>query len=82
MSERRIQVNYYAALREQRGCAQETIETAATTPKALYEELQKTHGFSFRPEQLKVAVNDAFADWGSALQANDRVVFIPPVAGG
>jgi molybdopterin converting factor small subunit len=82
MSERRIQVNYYAALREQRGCAGETVSTAAATPRALYEELQSAHGFSFRTEQLKVAVNDVFADWQAPLDENDRIVFIPPVAGG
>jgi molybdopterin converting factor small subunit len=31
---------------------------------------------------LRVAVNDEFRDWSSALEPNDRVVFIPPVAGG
>jgi molybdopterin converting factor small subunit len=31
---------------------------------------------------LRVAVNDEFRDWTWPLQANDRVVFIPPVAGG
>jgi molybdopterin converting factor small subunit len=31
---------------------------------------------------LRVAVNDEFADWSRPLVAGDRVVFIPPVAGG
>jgi molybdopterin converting factor small subunit len=31
---------------------------------------------------LRVAVNDEFADWSQPLAAGDRVVFIPPVAGG
>jgi len=31
---------------------------------------------------LRVAVNDEFADWSRPLGAGDRVVFIPPVAGG
>jgi molybdopterin converting factor small subunit len=32
--------------------------------------------------RLKVAVNDEFRDWDTPLAAGDRVVFIPPVAGG
>jgi molybdopterin converting factor small subunit len=31
---------------------------------------------------LKVAVNDEFSDWAQTLADGDRVVFIPPVAGG
>ncbi|MDP7399502.1 MAG: MoaD/ThiS family protein, partial [Lentisphaeria bacterium] len=31
---------------------------------------------------LKVAINDAFCDWGTPLQTGDAIVFIPPVAGG
>jgi molybdopterin converting factor small subunit len=29
-----------------------------------------------------VAVNEEFREWSTPLVANDRVVFIPPVAGG
>jgi molybdopterin converting factor small subunit len=32
--------------------------------------------------RLKVAVNDEFRDWDAVLADGDRVVFIPPVAGG
>jgi molybdopterin synthase sulfur carrier subunit len=31
---------------------------------------------------LKVAVNEEFAAWDQPLAGGDRVVFIPPVAGG
>jgi molybdopterin converting factor small subunit len=31
---------------------------------------------------LRVAVNDEFRDWTVPLASGDRVVFIPPVAGG
>jgi molybdopterin synthase sulfur carrier subunit len=31
---------------------------------------------------LRVAVNDEFGDWSQELADGDRVVFIPPVAGG
>lgn len=77
-----ITVQYFALLREARGCAQEMIETTAATPLALYQQLQKQHHFHLEPHVLRVAVNETFVDWESPLQDNDLVVFIPPVAGG
>lgn len=77
-----IQVQYFAILREQRGLAEERLETAAATPAALYEELRARHRFTLPGERVRAAVNDAFVAPGSPLQAGDRVVFIPPVAGG
>jgi molybdopterin converting factor subunit 1 len=82
MSEKKISVHYFALLREQRGCSREVLETSAETPLALYRYLQEKHGFRLEPDLLKVAVNDAFASWETPLNPDDRVVFIPPVAGG
>lgn len=79
---KRINVAYFAKLREERGRSEETLETEADTPAALYEVLCGLHQFTLRPAQLGVAVNDAFAPWDTALKDGDTVVFIPPVAGG
>lgn len=79
---RRIKVQYYALLREQAGRREENLETAAGTPRELYEELKTRYPFSLAPEMLRVAVNAEFADWGRPLSDGDAVVFIPPVAGG
>lgn len=81
-SSRRIKVQYYALLREQAGRREENLETAAGTPRELYEELKTRYPFSLAPEMLRVAVNAEFADWGRPLSDGDAVVFIPPVAGG
>ena len=48
----------------------------------LYEQVRAVHGFTLPRAMLRVAVNDEFSDWSQPLQAGDRVVFIPPVAGG
>ena len=77
-----IRVQYYALFREQAGRSEESLTTTATTPAALYAELQSRHPFKLAPEQLKVAVNTNFRDWTAALADGDTVVFIPPVAGG
>lgn len=77
-----VRVQYFALLREQRGLAAETLETAAATPAALYAELCARHPFTLPAEQLRAAVNGDFASWTRPLAAGDEVVFIPPVAGG
>lgn len=79
---RRINVQYYALLREQAGRSSESLVTAAMTPRELYQELRGRHPFSLAPEMLRVAVNSEFGDWGQRLSDGDSVVFIPPVAGG
>lgn len=77
-----VDVQYFAILREQRGLAQEKLTTAAATPVALYEELRSRHGFTLPADRIRAAVNDAFVSSTTPLRAGDRVVFIPPVAGG
>jgi molybdopterin-guanine dinucleotide biosynthesis protein A/molybdopterin converting factor small subunit len=79
---RAVRVQYFALLREQAGCAEETVQSAAATPRELLEQLRVRHRFTLPTEMLKVAVNGDFADWDLPLQPGDAVVFIPPVAGG
>ena len=79
---RRIDVQYYALLREQAGRSAESLVTSAGTPRELYQELQRRHPFSLAPEMLRVAINSEFGDWSQPLSEGDSVVFIPPVAGG
>ncbi len=79
---KRIKVQYYAILREQAGCSDESIVTSAHTPRDLYDELRARHPFSLAPEMLRVAVNAEFGEWSQHLADGDSVVFIPPVAGG
>ncbi|MCJ7453234.1 MAG: MoaD/ThiS family protein [Steroidobacteraceae bacterium] len=77
-----VHVQYFAALREQAGRGSETLSTGSRTAADLYEELRGLRGLSLPPSMLKVAVNEEFAAWDRPLVDGDRVVFIPPVAGG
>ncbi|MFM1886800.1 MAG: hypothetical protein RL026_1957 [Pseudomonadota bacterium] len=79
---RPLRVQYFALLREQARCNEETLHSRAGTPRELYAELGQRHGFTLPADMLKVAVNTEFADWSRPLAAGDTVVFIPPVAGG
>jgi molybdopterin converting factor subunit 1 len=77
-----VHVQYFAVLRERAGRSQETVATTAATAADLYDELAARHPFGLPRSMLRVAVNDEFAEWSQQLGAGDRVVFIPPVAGG
>jgi molybdopterin converting factor subunit 1 len=77
-----LDVQYFAILREQRGVSQEKLTTAAATPAALYDELRARHNFTLPGDRIRAAVNDAFVDSATPLRDGDRIVFIPPVAGG
>jgi len=82
MNEIRIEILYFARLREEAGLAVESVETACGTAGELYAELRSRHGLSLAAENLGVAINDTFASFDSPLAAGDRVAFIPPVCGG
>lgn len=77
----RIHIEYFAILREHVGRDAEECRTSATTAAELYSELDQRYGFP-QMGRLKVAINDEFRDWDTPLAEGDRVVFIPPVAGG
>jgi len=77
-----LTIQYFAILREQAGRSAETLQSRAPDARALYEELRTLRQLQLRPEQLRVAINDAFGDWSQPLKAGDRVAFLPPVAGG
>lgn len=79
---KRIRVEYFAILKEQRGVPSETVETAARTSDELYEELKAQHDFTLPASLVQVAINGAFAGNDRQLNDGDELVFIPPVAGG
>jgi molybdopterin-guanine dinucleotide biosynthesis protein A len=79
---RRVNVQYYALLREQAGRRDETLATTARTAQELYLQLAARYPFTLPAEVLRVAVNAEFCEWSVPLKDGDAVVFIPPVAGG
>ncbi len=79
---KRVHVNYFAILRDQRGCSSEDLETDSMNYDELYEELRTRYGFTLSRSLVRVAVNGAFRDGAEFIQEGDEIVFIPPVAGG
>lgn len=78
----RIKIRYCAVFREARGLNEETLETGASTAGELYDRLREEHHFTLPRQDVRVAINDAFAAWDDLLNSGDELVFIPPVAGG
>ena len=78
----RVDVLYFAALRDAAGIASEHVDTEATDLSALYVEAQARHPLPFAQKQLRVAVDGVFAGWGDVVRAGSTVAFIPPVSGG
>lgn len=78
----RVNIRYFAQLREQRGVPEESLSTEAADAAGLYRDLAARHAFTLPAASLKVAINEHFAPWDSRLKEGDSIVFLPPVAGG
>ena len=78
----RVNVLYFASLRDAARVAGETVSTDAEDLRALYDELQARHQLPFPARQLRVAVNGEFTRWEAPLREGSDVAFIPPVSGG
>jgi len=78
----KIDVLYFAALRDAAGIASEQVDTEAADLAELYAEVQARLQLPFPQRQLRVAMDGEFARWDDALRAGSTVAFIPPVSGG
>ena len=77
-----IRVQYFALFREKAGVEEQTLSSLSQTLRELYSEVSKLNGFDLPVEMIQVAVNDEFSKMDQPLRDGDRIVFIPPVAGG
>jgi molybdopterin converting factor subunit 1 len=82
MTNKTVHIQYFALLQDERGQTGETLETSAATVGELYQELKIKYSFSLSTDVLRAAVNDEYKPWDTEIQNNDKIVFIPPVAGG
>ena len=78
----KIQVIYFAKLRELTGLDEETFSMKqGDKPGDVLASINKRHEIDVEIN-FKIAVNDEFSDWDIELNDGDRLVFIPPVTGG
>lgn len=73
----RIQVHYFASIREQMGKSHESLEVAGTATVA--DVWRRVGGTEPR---VLAAVNQEYADFAAALADGDELAFFPPVTGG
>ncbi len=78
----RVNILYFALLREQRGSGCEELETSAATVRELYRELVARHGLTVAERSLAISLNETLVRWDAVLAEGDTVVFLPPVSGG
>jgi molybdopterin converting factor subunit 1 len=80
----RIQVLYFAVLRERLGRDEESLELAdgASVRDALVALAERHPAFASLRSQIRVAVNQEFAGDELVLAEGDELALIPPVAGG
>lgn len=82
----KVQLRYFAAIREALGTGSEPVDTQATTLAALRAELVARGGAYadvLAPGRaVRVALNQAMSDESAALIEGAEVGFFPPVTGG
>jgi sulfur-carrier protein len=82
----KIQLRYFASIREAIGSGSETLDTAAATLAALRDELVARGGAHAealaRGRAVRVSLNQTMADESAALSDGAEVAFFPPVTGG
>jgi sulfur-carrier protein len=82
----KIQLRYFASIREALGTSGESLDTQAGTLAALRAELVARGGAyadAFAPgKAVRVALNQTMSDETAALSDGAEVGFFPPVTGG
>ena len=82
----KVNVKYFASIRESVGAGSEQLQTSASTLGALRDELIArggAHAQSLaRGRAVRVALNQVMSAEDAALTDNCEVAFFPPVTGG
>jgi molybdopterin synthase sulfur carrier subunit len=82
----RVNVRYFASIRESIGVSVEALDTAALTLAALRDELIARGGVHAeslaRGRAVRMALNQLMCDETAALEEGAEVAFFPPVTGG
>ena len=82
----KVQLRYFASLREILNTGSEAVDTASTTLGALREELVARGGAYAealgRDRVVRVALNQTMSEESAALTEGAEIGFFPPVTGG
>lgn len=78
----KVNVRYFAALRERAGIDQEALVTECKTVRELVDWLIEHRALDLPSPLVRAALNGKFADDLAELSEGDHIQLIPPVAGG
>jgi molybdopterin synthase sulfur carrier subunit len=82
----KIQIKYFASIREAVGCASEALQTQARTLAELRDELGLRPGAPggalARGRTVRMALDQVMSDESAVLYEGCEVAFFPPVTGG
>ena len=79
---KKITVLFFGKLKETWNTNKIELESKCTNAESLYLELlDKTLEKPHKPS-IKVAINDEFVDWDTAINDGDTIAFLPPASGG
>ncbi|TVS05411.1 MAG: molybdopterin converting factor subunit 1 [Rhodobacteraceae bacterium] len=82
----KLDILYFAWLRERIGLPRETVETEATTVNALVEELrarEERYALAFSDlAAVRVAIDQELRDFDASLAGAREIAFFPPMTGG
>jgi sulfur-carrier protein len=82
LQSKRVELQYFAILRESAGKTAETRDTQAMNLADLYEELRQQYSFSLDADRIRAAVDQRYVPLETPLTDGMNITFIPPVAGG
>ncbi len=77
----RVQLRFFASLRERLGAGEERALEPGTTAGALWASLVRAHPAAGRV-RVRIAVNERYVEPEHELAEGDEVAFFPPVSGG
>lgn len=82
----KLDVLYFAWLRERIGLPRETVETSASTVAGLVAELsarEDRYALAFSDlDAVRVAVDQELCDFDTAIEGAREIAFFPPMTGG
>lgn len=78
----KVQIQYFAVLRDRSGISKETIEVNVQSVRELIDEIIVSRSLGLPPSLIRIALNGSFVDDQTLIKDGDEITLIPPVSGG
>ncbi len=78
----KVQIQYFAVLRDRSGISKETIEVNVQSVRELIDEIIVSRSLGLSSSLIRIALNGSFVDDQTLIKDGDEITLIPPVSGG